>query len=188
MVQDVAIFSLTIAVVFLLAVAFYESLASRDVLVAGATRLGTRLTSSRFGGGAAYLVTVFLFIPVLVALWAIVLEAALVLVGTPNPLGRAESAVAIVAAARILAYVREKTSHELAKLIPLALALSLLIGGFAQFEDNIRSLLDIRYESDLTVELITYLVVLEIALRLVNDAIRGAVKAVSTRRQRSSDV
>ena len=186
MVQDVAVFSLTLAVVFFLAVAFYESLSTRDVLVASATRFGTRLTRSRIGGGATYVITVFALIPILVAVWAIVHEAALAVVGTPDPLSRAESAVAIVAAARLLAYVREKTSHELAKLIPLALALSLLVGGLAQFEDNMRVFIDGEYQSELTVELVGFLVVLEIALRLVNDAIGGTYKALSGRRHRAS--
>lgn len=185
MVQDLAIFSLTLAVVFLLAVAFYESLSRRDVLVAGATRLAKRLTNSRIVGGATYFVTVFALVPVLVAVWAIVLEAALAVVGTPNPLSSAESAVAIVAAARLLAYVREKTAHELAKLIPLALALSLLVGGLVQFEENISVIVDGEYRSDLTIELVAYLVVLEIALRLTNDVIRKVVTWLRMRRSRS---
>jgi hypothetical protein len=83
-------------------------LSTRDVLVAPAARLVRRFTDNRSVAGVAYLITVFAFIPILVTLWAIVLEAALVMFGTPDPLSVAESAVAIVAAARILAYVRQR--------------------------------------------------------------------------------
>lgn len=183
MVKDLTVFTLTIAIGFFLAVAFYESLSTRDVLVASATRLVRRVTESRIVSGGVYILTVVGFIPVLVALWAIVLETALVIVGTDDALRVAESAVAIVAAARILAYVREKTSHELAKLIPLALALSLLISGVSQIEDNLRAILDEPLRSGLTIEMIVFLVALEIGLRLVNDAIRGVVGAVARRRQ-----
>jgi len=186
MVEDLTIFTLTIAVGFFLAVAFYESLSTRDVLVAHTARFVQRFTERRWVVGGAYVLTVVGLVPILVALWAIVLEAALSIVGTPDPLGVAESAVAIVGAARVLAYVREKTSHELAKLIPLALALSLLIGGVAQLEDNLRVIVNDPLRSDLTVEMIAFLVALEIGLRLANDAIRGVVGAVATRRQRSS--
>lgn len=186
MVKDLTIFTLTIAVGFFLAVAFYESLSTRDVLVARTAKFARRFTERRLVVGGVYLLTVVGFIPILVALWAIVLEVALVIVGTPDPLQVAESAVAIVAAARVLAYVREKTSRELAKLIPLALALSLLIGGVGQLEDNLRVIVDDPFRSDLTAEMIAFLVALEIGLRLANDAIRGVVGAVATRRQRSS--
>ena len=186
MITDVAVFSLTIAVVFFLAVAFYESLSTRDVLLAPAARLVRHFTNSRFVAGVAYLITVFVFIPILVALWAIVFEVALVVFGTLDSLSVAESAVAIVAAARLLAYVREKTSHDLAKLIPLALAFSLLIGGFSQLEDNLRGVVDDPFRTNLTVEMITFLVALEIGLRLANDAIRRVVGSVAVRRQRSS--
>jgi hypothetical protein len=185
MITDVAVFSLTIAVVFFLAVAFYESLSTRDVLVAPAGRLVRRFTDNRFVAGVAYLNTVFAFTPILVALWAIVLEAALVAFGTPDPLSAAESAVAIVAAARLLAYVRQKTSRELAKLIPLALALTLLIGGVSQLEDNLQGIMDDQFRTDLTVEMIIFLVALEIGLRLATDAIRRVVGVVAARRQRS---
>jgi hypothetical protein len=185
MITDVAVFSLTIAVVFFLAVAFYESLSTRDVLVAPAARLVRRFTDNRSVAGVAYLITVFAFIPILVALWAIVLEAALVAFGTPDPLSAAESAVAIVAAARLLAYVRQKTSRELAKLNQLALALTLLIGGFSQLEDNLQGIMDDPFRTDLTAEMITFLVALEIGLRLATDAIRRVVGVVAARRQRS---
>jgi hypothetical protein len=186
MVQDLAIFTLAIAVGFFFAVAFYESLSTRDVLVGPTTRFVRRFTDRRWLVGGVYLLTVVGLVPILVALWAIVLETALGIVGTPDPLGVAESAVAIVGAARVLAYVRQKTSHELAKLIPLALVLSLLIAGVAQLEDNLRVIVDDPFQSDLTVEMIAFIVALEIGLRLVNDATRGVVGAVAERRQRSS--
>lgn len=186
MVKDLTILTLAIAVGFFFAVAFYESLSTRDVLVGQTTRFIRRFTERRWVVGGVYLFTVVGMIPILVALWAIVFEAALVVVGTPDPLHVAESAVVIVGAARVLAYVREKTSHELAKLIPLALVLSFLLGGVVQLEDNVRVIVDDPFRSDLTVEMIAFLVALEIGLRLVNDAIRGVGSAIATRRRRAS--
>lgn len=186
MVRDLAVFTLAIAVGFFFAVAFYESLSTRDVLVGPTTSFVRRFTRSRLVVGGVYVLTVAGFVPILVALWAIVLEAALVIVGTADALGTAESAVAIVGAARVLAYIRQKTSHELAKLIPLALVLSLLIAGVGQLEDNVRAIVDDPFRSDLTFEMIGFLVALEIGLRLVNDAGRGVVGAVTKRRQPSS--
>lgn len=66
-----------------------------DVLVERSARTARRVTRSRAAVGAVYLLTVAGFIPILVALWAIVLERALVAVGTPDPLQVAQRAVAI---------------------------------------------------------------------------------------------
>jgi hypothetical protein len=108
MVRDLIVLTATIAGGFLLAVAFYESLSTRYVLVGGTTRMARRITRSRLGTAIAYGLAVFVLIPVLVALWAIVLEVVLGVVVPSDGLRVAESAVAIVGAARVLAYVREK--------------------------------------------------------------------------------
>jgi len=186
MLEDLALLTATIAVGFFLAVAFYESLSTRDVLVGRTSRVVRRVTRNRFVIGTVYGVTVIVFIPILVALWAIVLEVALGIVTSLDRVGVAEGAVAIVAAARLLAYIREKTSHELAKAIPLALAFAVLIGGLSQIEENLRVIVDQPLRSELTIEMIAFLVAIEIGLRLANDAIRASVGAVNRRRQRRS--
>ncbi len=94
--------------------------------------------------------------------------------------------MAIVAAARVLAYVREKTSHELAKAIPIALALSVLIGGLAQLEENLKVIIEDPPGSDLTIEVVAFLVALEIGLRLTNDVTRAAVGALTSWRKHES--
>ncbi len=182
MVREMAAFTLTIAVGFFLAVVFYESLSSRDVLVARTDQFVSRLSRSRVVAGFAHLLVVVVCIPLLVALWAVVLEAALAVVGASDSVRVAESAVAVVAAARVLAYVHEKTSHELAKLIPLALVLPLLMGGVADLEENLVGIVDHPLRSDLTVQMIGYLIALEIGLRLVNDVVR-ALRGFGKRRR-----
>lgn len=186
MLEDLAALTATIAAGFFLAVAFYESLSTRDVLVGRTAKVVRRVTRNRVVIGTVYVVTVVVFIPVLVALWAIVLEVALGIVTSLDRVGVAEGAVAIVAAARVLAYIREKTSHELAKAIPLALAFAVLIGGLSQIEENLRVIVDEPLRSELTIEMIAFLVAIEIGLRLANDAIRALVGAVNRRRQRGS--
>lgn len=183
MVEDLAVLTATIAVGFFLAVAFYESLSSRDVLIGRVAKLAGRFTKRHSVIAMLHVLTVLVCIPVLVAVWAIVLEAALVVFGLPDRLRVAESAVAIVAAARVLAYVREKTAQELAKAIPIALAFSLLIGGLAQLEENLRSIVDEPFQSDLTVTMVAFLVALEIGLRLATDLTRTVAWAVKKRRQ-----
>lgn len=127
---DVLLLCLAIALGFLVAVAFYESLSTRDVLVGGSMRIAHRLSPQRRVHALGYALTVGVGIPLLVLLWTVILELALIVVGSVERIGSvALVAVAVVGAARILAYIRERTSHELAKAIPLALAFALLTGG-----------------------------------------------------------
>jgi hypothetical protein len=165
--------SVAIALLFLVAVAFYESLSTRDVLVGRVMRSVRRATDRRWIIALAYGTTVIVGIPLLVVLWTVILEFVLVLIGSVERLGNVASvAVSIVAAARILAYVREKTSHELAKAIPLALTFILLTGGTLRLEENLASLTDDPTRSDLSSEMVVFLIALEIGLRLVTDATR----------------
>jgi hypothetical protein len=186
---DLLTVSAVVAVGFLGAVAFYESLSTRDVLVGRAMRLVRGHTSRTWITGATYAVTVGVGIPLLVILWTAVLELGLIVVGSVERLGNvAAVAVAVVAAARILAYVRERTSHELAKAIPLAFAFVLLTGGAANLQANIERLIQDPRASELTSEMIVFLLVLEIGLRLLTDGSHVVLARLRTRRGVHSDL
>jgi hypothetical protein len=188
-VSQLLLLSVVIALGFLIAVAFYESMCMRDVLVARTMRLARRTSRRRWVAGLGYVLSVGVGIPILVLLWTLVLELSLVVVGSVDRLGNvALVSAAIVAATRILAYIREKTAHELAKAIPLSLAILLLTGATLNLEKNIRSLLDNPDRSDLTPEMIVFLLALEIGLRLTNDASRAALGAIRRRRGIESDL
>lgn len=170
---DLLTASVAIALLFLVAVAFYESLSTRDVLVGRVMRSVRRATDRRWVIALAYGITVIVGIPLLVVVWTVVLEFVLVLIGSVERLGNVASvAVSIVAAARILAYIREKTSHELAKAIPLALTFILLTGGTLHFVENLASITDDPTRTNLTSEMVVFLIALEIGLRLLTDATR----------------
>lgn len=187
-VNDLLLLSVLIAVGFLFAVAFYESLSTRDVLIRRTMRIAHRVSSRRWVVGAVYVATVGIGIPILVLAWTVILEIALVFVGSVDRLGSvAVIAVAVVAAARILAYVREKTSHELAKAIPLALAFGLLTGGSLKLEENVARILERPEGQALTEEMIIFLLVLEIGLRLLTDTSHAVLGAVQQRRGIDSD-
>jgi hypothetical protein len=165
-ITDLLLVSSAIAVGFLGAVVFYESLCSRDVLVARVMRTARHRTSRRSAVLLAYGLTVGVGIPILVIAWAFVLELALLVVGSIDRLGNvAFVAVAVVAAARILAYIRERTSHELAKAIPLALMFVLLTGGAVNLTANLEAVVAEPDRSDITATMIVFLVGLEIGLR-----------------------
>ena len=74
--------------------------------------------------------------------------------------------------------MRQKTAHELSKAIPLALALSLLLGGLPRIEDNLQTFTDGTYRSGITIEMLTFLLALEIALRIVTDLTRASATAI----------
>ena len=182
MIADLLLVSSAIAIGFLGAVAFYESLCSRDVLVARVMRSVRRRTSRRSSVALAYGLTVGVGIPILVIAWALLLELALLVVGSIDRLGNvAFVAVAVVAAARILAYIREKTSHELAKAIPLALMFVLLTGGAVNLPANLEAIVAEPDRSDITTTMIAFLVGLEIGLRLLTD---GSHRALADFRRR----
>jgi hypothetical protein len=172
-----------IAFGFLVAVAFYESLCKRDVLVARVTGIARRRSDSPWVHGAAYALAVGVGIPALVILWTLTLELALLVVGSVEWFGNvALIATAIVAAARILAYVREKTSHELAKAIPLALAFVLLTSGVSKLDDNLRAVVEDPSRSELTTTMMVFLIALEIGLRVMTDGSHRILAAIRHRR------
>jgi hypothetical protein len=182
-VGDLLTISAVIAIGFLLAVAFYESLSTRDVLVARTMRLARRSSRRPWVLGLTYAVTVGIGIPLLVVLWTVVLEVALFVVGSVDRLSStALVAVSVVGAARILAYIREKTSHELAKAIPLAFAFLLLTGGSPHLDEKLVALADRADGIALTDSMIVFLIGLEIGLRLLADGSNALLAAIRRRR------
>jgi hypothetical protein len=188
-VGDLLLLTSVIAIGFLVAVWFYESLSTRDVLVGRVMRLMRRLTPRRWVLVPAYVITVGVGIPILVVTWTLVLESALFLIGSVDRLGSISLiAVSVVGAARILAYVRQKTAHELAKAIPLALAFMLLTGGALNLEQKLTAWVERPDLINLTGEMILFLIALEIGLRLVTDTSHLVLAGIRRRRGIDSDL
>jgi hypothetical protein len=107
----------------------------------------------------------------------VVLLVALLIVGSDDLLDDAGLvAVAIVGASRVLAYVREKSAHELAKAIPLALLFLLMTGASVDIDQRMAAAAE-RGGADITAEMLEFLVALEILLRLATDTSRVAIRA-----------
>jgi hypothetical protein len=173
-IENLLLLSGLIAVGFLVAVAFYESLATRDVLVRRSMRLARRISRRRWVAAIAYLLTVGVGIPILVVLWTLVLGVALFFVGSvEREASIAVIAVSVVAAARILAYVREKTA---------------LTGGALNLDEKVAQLSDESFQFLGSDAMIPFLVVLEIGLRLVTDASHAALSWIRGRRGIESDL
>jgi hypothetical protein len=178
-----------IAIGFLFAVAFYESLSTRDVLVARATRFARRVSKRRWFAAMVYLLIVFVGVPLLVLVWTVILEIGLFFVGSVDRLANtAFVAVAVVGAARILSYIREKTSHELAKAIPLSFAFLFLTGGTLNLEAKVQQLAERPEGIALTDTMIIFLIGLEISLRLLTDGSHAALATMRRRRGIESDL
>jgi hypothetical protein len=189
MVGDLLLAAGVIAAGFLVAVAFYESLSTRDVLVGRALRLARRFTRRSWLVGVVYVAAVGLGIPVLVVMWTAVLELALFVVGSVDRVASsAFIAVAIVGATRILAYIREKTAHELAKAIPLAFAFLLLTGGALNLEDKVARVTERPEALGLTNTMVLFLVALEVGLRLATDGSNALLAWIRRRRGITSDL
>ncbi len=183
-IEDLLFLTITIAVGFLLAVAFYESLATRDVLVARVQRSARSISHRWWVPATSYVLTVLIGIPFLVVLWTVVLELALIFVNRSESAdGIAITAVGVVGGARLLAYLREKTAHELAKAIPMALLFLLLTGASIDLEERLEALADVD-GTDLTSEMLTFLIFLEVGLRISTDTGRWMR---TTWRQRRDD-
>lgn len=180
-VEDLLGLTVLIAGGFLLAVAFYESLSTRDVLVARMQALARRISRRWWVSGIAYVLTVAIGIPLLIVLWTVVLDLALFVLVPPDGLDSiAFTAVAIVGAARLLAYARQKTAHELAKAIPMAFLFLLLTRASPDLDEKL-ALIEERDVEGLTDEMIAYLIALEVALRILTSGSQ-AVLAWSRRR------
>lgn len=187
--DDLLALTVVIALGFLVAVAFYESLSTRDVLVGRAGRLARRLSHRRWVHGLAYVAAVGVGIPILVVVWTTVLFVALIFVGSVDRIASdALIATAIVGAVRVLAYARQKTAHELAKAVPLALAFLLLTGGALAWEEKVQRIVEQQGSADLTNEMLGFLIALELGLRILTDASRALLAGIRRRRGIESDL
>lgn len=185
--DDLLALTIVVALGFLFAVAFYESLSTRDVLIARIQRWSRRLSSSPVVSAITYGLTVFIGIPVLVVMWSTVLAFILIFVASVDIVSDVGLiAVVVVGAARILAYIREKSSHELAKAIPLALGFLLLTGGALDLEAKVERLQE-NDGTEVTPAMLTFLIVLEITLRLMTDATGWLMRSYRQRHGINSD-
>lgn len=186
--DDLLALVVIIALGFLVAVAFYESLSERDVVLARAMRGARRLTTRRWIHGLVYLTSAFVAIPVLIVVWVSVLELAFFLVGSTDSVGNAGLiAAAIVGAARVLAYLRQRTSHELAKAVPLSLAVLVITGGSLNLEQKLAAIQANPQAGTITIDMLLVLVVIEVGLRVVTVGSNAALAAVRRRRGSESD-
>lgn len=186
---DLLLLTGVIAAGFLFAVAFYESLSTRDVLVARAMRTARGFSERRWFVGGVYVATVGVGIPILVVLWTVVLEAALVFVGSDERIDIvALIAVSVVGAVRILSYVRQKTAHELAKAIPLSFAFILLTGGSVDLLERLTLVSERPQGTELTSEMLWFLIALELGLRFLTDGSHAILATMRRRRGVASDL
>jgi hypothetical protein len=177
-----------IALGFLIAVAFYESLSERDVVLARAMRVVRRLTVRPWIHVLAYVACVLVVIPLLIVVWVIVLELAFFLVGSVGSIKDAGLiAAAIVGAARVLAYIRQRTSHELAKAVPLSLAVFIITGGSLNLEQKAATLAANPRAGTVTIEMLLVLVAIEVGLRVATDGSNAALAEVRRRRGSEND-
>lgn len=173
----------TVAIGFLVAVWFYESLSIRDVYLTRLMHAAHRRTSRRAALVLAYLVCLGIGIPVLVGLWASVLTLALWVVGSVDrSVSASFVAISVIGAARVLSYVREKTAHELAKAIPLAFAFMLLTGGSLNLDQKLELLRSNSGALDITPNMLVLLIGLELFLRLWTDGTHALLATIRGRR------
>jgi hypothetical protein len=177
-----------IAIGFLIAVAFYESLCERDVVLARAMGIAHRITARRWVHVLTYVASVAIVIPALIVVWISVLDLAFFFLGSTDSIKDAGViAAAIVGAARVLAYVRQRTSHELAKAIPLALAFVAMTGGSFHLEEKIAILAANPGAGAVTTEMVLVIVALELGLRLLTVGSNATLSAFRRRRGITSD-
>jgi hypothetical protein len=177
-----------IALGFLFAVAFYESLSERDVVLARAMRIARRLTTRRWIHVLVYVASAFVAIPVLIVVWVSVLELAFFLVGSTDSVASVGLvAAAIVGAARALAYIRHRTSHELAKAVPLSLAVLVITGGSLNLEQKMEAITANPGAGTITIDMLLVLMAIEVGLRVATDGSNAVLAAGRRRRGSESD-
>lgn len=126
---DLLVLATLIALAVSGSVIFYLSLSERDALTGRVRRMVDRRSWQPRSRLAAELVAGLVGAPLLVVVWTTVIDIALFFI---LPLERVSDLVllpyAIVAASRLLAYLHPVAAHELAKTLPLALVVLLLVG------------------------------------------------------------
>lgn len=168
---------------FLLAVVFYESLCNRDVMLGRALRTARRSSASVPMTLAVYLLVELVAMPILIAVWVVILEVVLFVVGSlDRALDAGVVAAAIVGATRLLTYVHQRSAHELAKALPLAMLFALITGGGLNLDQKAVSLTERGGLASVSNGTILFLIGLEIGLRLATDGSNAILRAVRRRR------
>jgi hypothetical protein len=172
-----------VALGFLAAVWFYESLTIRDVYLTRVMRVVRRRTSRPMVVGVTYVACIVIVMPVLVWLWAAVLTFALwAIESVDRTASSAFVATSVIGATRVLAYIRQQTAHELAKAIPLAFAFLLLTGGALNLDQKLQRLSTDTGAFDITPEMLQLLIGIELILRLTTDGSHALLGAIRRRR------
>lgn len=172
-----------VAVGFLFAVVFYESLSDRDVYVRRPMQIARRASRHRPVIFLTWLVAIGVGIPLWTAFWTLVLTAGLFVVGSvERTTSAAFVAVAVIGATRVLAYARQKTAHELAKAIPLSFAFLLITGGSLSLTEKLATVQQSTAGINLTDEELILLMGIEVALRLTTDVTTTVLGAIRQRR------
>ncbi len=106
--------------------------------------------------------------PLVGALFFVMLSANLVFIGAGRPPVEVFSlSMAILLAVRLAAYINEATSHDLAKLLPLALLGFFLVeGSFAGIKEGNAALLALKDEWKLILGFILFATIVEATLRI----------------------
>ncbi len=106
--------------------------------------------------------------PLVTSLFFLLLSANLIFIGADRPPIEVYTlALAIILAVRIAAYISEATSHDLAKLLPLALlGFYLVEGGFGGIKEGNDALWALRDELGTVVGFIAVITVVEVVLRI----------------------
>lgn len=181
-VADLATLIVAIALGFLLAVVFYESLCNRDVLLGRALRTARRARSAPWSSAIAYVLVELVAMPALIAVWVVILEVVLFVVGSVD---RAHDAgfvaAAIVGATRLLSYVYQKSAHELAKALPLAMMFALITGGGLNLDQKLALAGQPGGIGEATNGMILALIGLEIGLRALTDGSNATLRWIRRR-------
>jgi hypothetical protein len=172
--SELAWLTLLIVVAMLLSAAFYVSMSRRDAVMVLADRVARRAHWSPWTRRLVGMLAVLVVTPLLVALWAATL---FVLLGVLEPEDRLDEvaplAAAIVAATRIFAYTAPGIAQELAKIVPMAFIVLLLMGSFGEIGPSAQPVtIELTLEGEDLVVLLA-LVVLELALRAGSIAVRA---------------
>ena len=164
---DLALLASLIALAVSGSVIFYHSLSERDALTGRVRRMVTGRSWRPRSQLAAELVAGVVAAPLLVVVWTTVIDIALFFI---LPLERVSELVllpyTIIAACRLLAYAHPVAAHELAKTLPLAFVVLLLVGQPLGADSILAkaALVDEQLADDSV--LLVGVIALELALRL----------------------
>lgn len=156
---------------------FYKFLAKREIFEINLDKYknSRQAAARKFIGVAAYAIKYLLLFPVFTFFWFIFITVLLAFLSKENDISSVlEASIALVSAVRVTAYYNEDLSRDLAKMLPFTL-LGVFLIDIAYFsQSHLISLLNQAYSRlDLLVYYLIFVIVLELALRVLNVIIRG---------------